>query len=101
MDSLPPALRHENPQAIDIGDDQYRELVDMMNFLGEDPAVHTREQEIDEAITDPVPQYTPFPGKGEKTVEVSPSDKHPADPSPPPYRRERNKLSKRRPNNGQ
>ncbi|KAK1777542.1 hypothetical protein QBC45DRAFT_452385 [Copromyces sp. CBS 386.78] len=109
-DALPPALRHENAEAIDInGDhlvDQLSELVDLMNFLSnpsDDPANHITQQEVDVPDTDPVPTYNPLPGKGEKTIDASSvsnqHDHHPTD-APPRYRKPRNRLQKRRPNNG-
>ncbi|CCC10454.1 hypothetical protein SMACR_08006 [Sordaria macrospora] len=107
--ALPPALSHENPDAIDIDGeqlvDQLNELVGLMNFLGENPATHIQGQAVDvaEAVADadPVPTYTPLPVEGEKTIDVSASDQHqddqhPAD-QPPRYRKPRNRLQKRPP----
>ncbi|KAK3951828.1 hypothetical protein QBC32DRAFT_314516 [Pseudoneurospora amorphoporcata] len=109
-DALPPALRHENAEAIDINGDQLvnqlSELVDLMNFLstpGDDPAIHITQQEVDVPDIDPVPTYNPFPGKGEKTIDASSAynqhGHHPTD-APPRYRKPRNRLQKRRPNHG-
>ncbi|KAK3399344.1 hypothetical protein B0T20DRAFT_392354 [Sordaria brevicollis] len=82
--------------------DRLNERVGLLNFLEENPTDHIQEQEIEEDIKDPVPAYTPTPGPGENTIEVVSAGHHyriaeMEGPSPPPYKRKRNKLQKRRP----
>lgn len=109
---LPQAAIHVNTQAVGTNNnhaitnnsqhvDRLNGQVGLRNFLDEDPAVHIQEQEVDEAIKDPVPPYTPTPGRGELTVEILTSGQHTSTTAmeglPPPYKRKRNKLQKRRP----